>query len=145
MSNILFFLLAAFGASAVAVFAVTVPIDATGDTSQTTPEDKVTVTLRVDAAGLTLAHRPRQTPRRIARLCPHLAQAQRCLLLAGLTQALVDIKSHFPGSETILVVPDDDLHYDMVVTVFDATRDFKQPDGRRLRLFPEVIMSSLVK
>src|SRR6478735_8395429 len=55
MSNILFFLLAAFGASAVAILSVTVPVDASSDPSTDPPEDKVTVTMRADATGITIA------------------------------------------------------------------------------------------
>src|SRR3954447_17841821 len=63
MSNILFFLLAAFGASAVAVLSVTVPVDASSDPSTDPPEDKVTVTMRADATGITLGCQdPVKTP-----------------------------------------------------------------------------------
>lgn len=146
MSNILFFLLAAFGASAVAVFAVSVPIDATSDAANTPLEDKVTVTLRADAAGLTLGCTDPVKGPDALRVCARtLPKRGNAYDLPALTQALKEIKGRFPGSEAIMVVPDDDLHYETVVQLLDAARDFKQADGRRLPLFPEVIMSSLVK
>lgn len=146
MSNILFFLLAAFGASAVAVFAVTVPIDATADSSDAPPEDKITVTLRADAAGLTVGCTdPVKTPDELKVCARTLPKRGTEYDLPGLQAVLKDIKGRFPGSEAIMVVPDDDLHYETVVKLLDAARDIKQPDGKRLALFPEVIMSSLVK
>jgi biopolymer transport protein ExbD len=146
MSNILFFLLAAFGASAVAVFAVSVPIDATGDSSDRPPEDKVTVTLRADSMGLTLGCTdPVKTPTELAVCAKSLPKHGNDYDTAGLTAALKEIKAQFPGSESIMVVPDDALHYETVVKLLDAARDIKEPNGKRLLLFPEVILSSLVQ
>jgi len=146
MSNILFFLLAAFGASAVAVFAVSVPIDATGDSSDAPPEDKVTVTLRADSAGLTLGCTdPVKTPAELSVCAKTLPKRGGQYDTAGLTEALKEIKGRFPGSEAIMMVPDDTLPYETVVKLLDASRDIKGADGKRLPLFPDVILSSLVK
>jgi biopolymer transport protein ExbD len=146
MSNILFFLLAAFGASAVAILSVTVPVDASSDASTDPPEDKVTVTMRADATGITLGCQdPVKTPDEL-KVCDHrLPKRGTNYDTPGLVVALKDIKQRFPGSNTIMFVPDDDLHYETIVKILDAARDIKQPDGRRLPLYPDVVMSSLVK
>ena len=147
MSNILFFLLAAFGASAVAIFSVTVPVDASSEAAPSgPPEDRVTVTLRADAAGITLGcSDPVKLPEDLASCNVRLPKAGNKYDLPALTGALKAIKQKFSGASTIVVVPDDNIKYETVVSLLDAARDFKQPDGKRLQLFPDVVMSSLVK
>ena len=146
MSNILFFLLASFGASAVAVFSATVPVDASGDPNPGPPDEKVTVTMRIDDAGLTLGC---QGPSKLTdelRVCDKIIPKRgKDYDTAGLSDALKNIKSKFSGSNTIMVVPEDTLRYEIIVKVLDAARDIKSPDGKHLSLFPEVVLSSLVK
>ena len=58
---------------------------------------------------------------------------------------MVTIKKKFTGANTVVFVPDDDIKYSILVKILDVTRDYKQPDGTRLPLFPEVVMSGLVQ
>src|SRR5512137_1785092 len=55
MSNILFFLLAAFGATLIAVLPTTIPTRGDPSENVAAEEKKVTITVRADAQGLTLA------------------------------------------------------------------------------------------
>ena len=57
MSNILFFLLASFGASALAVLSTTVPVQSTEDSSIASEEDKVTVTVVASVKSLSCNHK----------------------------------------------------------------------------------------
>lgn len=146
MSNILFFLLAAFGASAVAVLAVTVPVDATSDPGTTPPDDKVTVTMRADATGVTLGCTSGTRTADDLKMCEvRLLKRGGEYDHTGLTSALKAIKQKFSGANTIVVVPNDELRYETIVKLLDASRDIKTSDGKRLLLFPDVVMSSLVK
>ena len=148
MSNILFFLLSAFGASAVALFSVTVPIDASDEqvASDAPPEDKTTVNLRADAQNITLScSNPAKLPADLTACAHVLPKREGRYDVPALSQALVGIKQAFAGATTIVVVPDDDVRYETLVELLDASRDVKQGDGTRLPLFVDVVLSSLVK
>ncbi len=148
MSNILFFLLSAFGASAVAVFSVTVPIDASAEASDSDapPEDKVTVTLRAEKSGLTVGCTdPAKTPEELKVCSARLARVGDDFDVGGMSQVLMKIKETFPGATTVIVVPDDDIPYETLVKILDGTRDAVDRGGTRLPLFPDVVLSSLVK
>ena len=145
MSNILFFLLSAFGASAVAVFSVTVPVDATSETSDAPAEDKVTVTMRADSTGVTLGCQdPMKLPDELKICSQRIGKKAGAYDLPGINGALKTIKEKFPGASSVIFVPDDDIKYQTLVKLLDAARDFKKGD-KKLPLFPEVVMSSLVK
>lgn len=145
MSNILFFLLSAFGASAVAVFSVTVPVDATSETSDAPAEDKVTVTMRADSTGVTLGCQdPMKLPDELKVCSQKIPKKAGNYDTQGINTALQGIKAKFPGASSVIFVPDDDIKYQTLVKILDSARDF-QKGNKKLPLFPEVVMSSLVK
>lgn len=151
MSNILFFLLAAFGATMVAILPTTVPVQSSSETSIEAEDDKVTVTVRAESNAITVSCE--STTMSKDALKPYGARMQARMKegdlkqlgveLRDLTAALRKIKEKFPGSKSMILVPDDDLRYEAIVAVMDAAREIKQPDGRRLTLFPEVVLSSI--
>lgn len=148
MSNILFFLMSAFGASAVAVFSVTVPVEASEQTAAepAPPEDRVTVNLRADAAGITLScSNPAKLPADLAVCARTLPKADGRYDLPALQKALLEIKQAFTGADTMVVVPDGDVVYETLVGILDAGRELKQPDGARLPLFVDVVLADLVQ
>ena len=144
MSNLLFFLLAAFGASVIAVLQTTVPVRSEDESSIDTAMDKVTVTLQVNAAGFTLNCESGTIPEE--QLAPYGAQlAKRAGAYDNdaLTVALKRIKERFPASKTIVMVPDDDIRYQVLVDIMDAARDWTGPGGQKRTLFHEVVMSGV--
>ena len=147
MSNILFFLLASFGASAVAVYSVTVPVDASADVrpADKQPDESVTVTLRADAGGISLGcSSPARLPETL-RICNQQVpkRAGQHDLVAVAT-ALKTIKQAFPLANTVVVVPEPAMPYQQVVWLLDTTRTVRLADGRRLPLFADVILSKMV-
>ena len=148
MSNILFFLLSAFGASAVAVYSITVPIDASGEASESDapPEDKVTVTLRAEKLSLTVGcTNPAKTADQLKVCSAKLPGQGNDFDIAGMSQVMLKIKETFPAATTVIVVPDDDLPYETLVKILDGTRDIVDKAGKPTSLFPDVVLSSLVK
>jgi len=154
MSNILFFLLAAFGSTLVAILPTTVPLR-TADVSPTieAKEDKVTVTLRVDATSLLMAlDSPTLPPEQLRALGAQLGRVTVTNArtgekleqydYAGLTAALKRVKERYPASQTMVLVPNDDIIYETVVEIMDAARDYQLPSGHKMVLFDEVVMSS---
>lgn len=147
MSNILFFLLAAFGASAVAVLSVTVPVDTPPTVAEDKPDDKVTVTLRADAGGFSLGcQAASKTPDELKDCSRRIPKkADRTYDLVALNGALIEIKTKFAGSDTLMLVPDDDINFEGVVHILDAARTMKQSNFRKLDLYPNTILSHLAE
>jgi biopolymer transport protein ExbD len=147
MSNILFFLLAAFGASSLAILATTVPVQSSEETSIAAEEDKVTVTLRAEAAaGFTVqCDSVTMTKEQLRAYGAKLAKVDGKFDLPGLTAALKRVKERFPGSSSLILVADDEIPYEQIVKIMDAARELKLPDGRKIILFPEVVLSGIFK
>jgi len=147
MSNILFFLLTAFGASSLAILATTVPVQSSEETSIATEEDKVTVTLRAEAtAGFTVqCDSVTMTREQLKAYGGKLPKIDGKFDMPGLTAALKNIKTRFPGSSSLILVGDDEIPYEQIVKIMDAARELKLPDGRKIILFPEVVLSGIFK
>jgi biopolymer transport protein ExbD len=147
MSNILFFLLAAFGASSLAILAATVPVQSSEETSIAAEEDKVTVTLRAEAtAGFTVqCDSTTMTREQLRAYGGKLPKIDGKFDLPGLTAALKKVKERFPGSSSLILVGDDEIPYEQIVKIMDAARELKLPDGRKIILFPEVVLSGIFK
>lgn len=143
MSNILFFLLATFGASVIAILPTTVPVRS-DDSSVDSALDRVTVTLRADAQALTIScESGTLTDEQLATYRARLGKRSGQYDHEALTAALKRVKERFPGSKTLVLVPDDDLLYDVLVKLMDASRETRLPQGGRMELFPEVVMSGI--
>ena len=144
MSNLLFFLLAAFGASVIAVLQTTVPVRTDDESSVDTAMDKVTVTLQVNAAGFTINCESGTIPEdQLNQYGAQLAKRAGAYDNPALTVALKRIKDRFPASKTMVMVPDDDIRYQMLVDIMDAAREWSGPGGQKRILFPEVVMSGV--
>lgn len=146
MSNILFFLLAAFGSTVVAILPTTVPVRSTDTAVAEAQEEKVNVSLRADATGLTLkAESSNIDPALLKDFAAKLPKKGDRYDFEGLTLALKRIKEKYPASKSMVLVPDDDMKYQLIVDIMDAARDYKVATGHRIELFPEVVLSGLVK
>lgn len=144
MSNILFFLLASFGAAVVSFVAVSVPVqsDAPGAPPKT---DSVTVNLRVMEGEyrLSLSNEAVEYEKLQAHkvAVPMKDGRYDNELLSSL---LYEIKKDFPASDTLIIVPSDETTYDEIIKIIDAARA-RDVDGKRLRLLPKVVVADLVK
>jgi biopolymer transport protein ExbD len=145
MSNILFFLLAAFGASIIAVLPTTVPLRSEDASSSLEAEEKkVTVTVHAGTEGLAVrCESASLTPEQLAPYGVRLPMKGKDYDLAGLTEALRRIKTEFPASKTLIVAPDDTLRYEVVIAILDATRSVRMPLGVKIDLFPSAVLSGL--
>jgi hypothetical protein len=54
----------------------------------------------------------------------------------GLNAQLKRIKDRFPASKTVVMVPDDDIRYQVLVDIMDAARDWTGPNKQRTVRFP---------
>lgn len=146
MSNILFFLLAAFGSSLVAILPVTVPLQSSGTTSIEADADKITLTVRAERGRLIIGCGSETLPPEVREICKSKIEnlPDGRYDLARFTAALRAIKERFPGSTSMIMVPDDDIEYDMVIRIMDSARELRAADnGIRTVLFPDVVLSGI--
>ena len=152
LSNIIFFLMASFGATVVAGLPASVPtISEAGDNDTATEEDKVTATVSISSSGeldVTIANNE-MLPEELkiyAKKIP--ATGAREINVKALTDHLFVVKEKFRKSKDIILVPADDVSYEMLIQVMDASREKRELlNGQWVfpELFPAVTVSSLVK
>ena len=144
LSNIMFFLLSTFGASAIAVLSVSVPLAGTDDGPPPMGPAPVTVTLQVDTQALTLDCSAADRPPEVfsscrQRLPRHAAAADR----QALQQALQRIRNNFAEAGTLVVLPQPPLPFAELVAVLDAARAITLPDGSTQPLFAQQVLARL--
>lgn len=147
MSNILFFLLAGFGAAIISFLAATVPVQSDSDAPPDAPRtDKVTVNLQIATEGYKISISNDRLPAEELTAAKQLiAKGGAAYDNAGLSRALLGIKQKYPASDTIMIVPSDSTVYEEIVAAMDASKDMKQQEGPRVRLFPKAVIADLVK
>lgn len=144
MSNILFFLLASFGAAVVSFVAVSVPVQS--DTPGADPKtDTVTVNLRIlpDGYRITASNEAVESSR-IEGVRATVPKGSEGYDNVALNQALQRVKLEFPGSDTLVIVPSETTVYSEIVEAMDAAREYVA-EGEKMRLLPKVVVADLVK
>ncbi len=151
LSNIIFFLMASFGAAVVAMVPVSVPtVSEAGDNDTAVDKDKVTATMRLLADGsvtITAANNDMH-PDELQKLKKTITPKDGQLDAGSITDHLWSIKSQFQASTDIIIVPDDDVTYELLIEAMDASRNrhlVVNGQSTYPRLFPKVVVSSLVK
>ncbi len=137
------------------VIQVSVPVaSTTGETDIAKEEDAVTLNLRVTATTFDLsASSDTLAPAEVKRLRATIPRvrgeaAAEAAILAQVSEAAYQIKGKYTASNTVIVVPDPDIPYEVVVAAMDAVRDIVQERGglkSKVTLFPRVVLSSMVK
>ena len=61
------------------------------------------------------------------------------------TELLKAIKQRYPASDTMIVLPEPGTAYRDVIDVLDVARDYETEEGRKVPLFPVVVMSRKVR
>ena len=151
LSNIIFFLMASFGAAVVAMVPVSVPtVSEAGDNDTAIEKDKITATMRLLADGsatITAANNDMH-PDDLRKLRKTIPPRDGTLDAPTITEHLWSIKSQFKASTDIIIVPDDDVTYELLIDAMDASRNRQVVvNGQNTypRLFPKVVVSSLAK
>ena len=151
LSNIIFFLMASFGAAVVAIVPASVPtISEEGANDTATEENKVTLTMKVSANGdvsVTIANN-QMLPEELTPYARAFAGKEGHLDSKAISDHLWSIKEKFRESKDCVIVPDDDVTYGQLVDAMDASRERHEVvDGKSVypQMFPAVVVSSLVK
>src|SRR5688572_9011961 len=100
MSNILFFLLAAFGATIVAILPTTVPVRSSDSSAQVEKEDeKVNVTIKAEAHQLTVnCDSPNIDPSKLKDLAAKIGKKDGSYDHASLNALVKRVKERYPAS-----------------------------------------------
>jgi biopolymer transport protein ExbD len=151
LSNIIFFLMASFGAAVVAIVPASVPtISEEGENDTATDENKVTLTLKLAANGdvsVSIANN-QMLPEELTPYAKSFAGKEGKIDAKAIGDHLWSIKDKFRESKDCVIVPEDDVTYGLLVDAMDAARErHLVVDGKSVypQMFPAVVVSSLVK
>jgi len=149
LSNLLFFLLAAFGATIVMVINGTVPVQSADESSVADNKRVVTVNISMKKEGFSVsALGTAFTQEELDRLGREIPLKGKEHDFVALGTCLKGIKQQFPKSDTVILTPEAGLRYELLVRAMDTAREYEARAGTVLRsfaLFPTVVVSTLVK
>ena len=151
LSNIIFFLMASFGAAVVAVLPTSVPtLSDSGENDTARDEEQVTVTMRLfqDGGVEISAANNDMLPEEFAPYEKKIPAKDGKMDLVAVNDHLWGIKNKFRKSKNIVIVPDDKVTYELLVDAMDVSRERHMvADGKSVypQMFPAVVVSSMVK
>lgn len=149
LSNLLFFLLAAFGATIVMVINGNVPVQSADESSVADTKRAVTLNVAMDKQGFQVsALGTAFTQDELDGMSRRISLRGASHDFGGLTKHLKDIKEKFPKSDTVILTPEAGIRYELLVRAMDASREYETKEGLSMRmvaLFPTVVVSTLVK
>lgn len=149
LSNILFFLLASFGAAILSYLAASVPVQAEGDESQQ-PEprkDKVVVNVQImkDGYRVNLSSDDVE-PEKMNKYRQVIQRTAEGYDIKQLNELMNAIKEEFPGSDTAMIVPNTETTYDEIVLTMDAVKDRATEDpDKPIKLLPKMVIADIVR
>jgi hypothetical protein len=149
LSNLLFFLLAAFGATIVMGINATVPVQSKDKSSVADTKQTVTAGISVGNSGFEISLQgTAQSEDELNRWHRKLPPQGGNLDYKGLTAYLLSIKQNYPKSDTCIITPELGVTYESLVLAMDAARETDvaiSGVSRLLPLFPTVVLSTVIK
>ncbi|MEL6189262.1 MAG: biopolymer transporter ExbD [Myxococcota bacterium] len=148
LSNIIFFLMASFGAAVVATIPTKVPTISEGNEDDIAKElDKVTVTMTLDRSGQVeiSAANHELLPSDLEPLETVIPGQSGTIDAERIEAHLWSIKEKYRASQDLVLVPEPDVTYEMMIQVMDASREREMVvEGKKVfpSLFPAVVVSS---
>lgn len=147
MSNILFFLLASVGASIVALLPASLPTRSDDAAGAEPPVNQVMMTVQITKDGFKASganERLSAADLAALRFTLRKGDAEWSMPYDELTRKMTEIKDKYKASDTVILLPEKEVPYEVIVKTMDATRG-KGREEERLNLFPKVVISDLVK
>jgi biopolymer transport protein ExbD len=155
LTTLLFFLLLSFGAVIIALINTTVP--ALGDDSSTSADtpDKtiVTMTVLITDKGFTVSGQAdgmtEQEMLKLGKSLPLKVEGGEKLYdYQGLNDFFLEVKRGHEKSDSVVLMPNPDIPYEVLVKTMDATREREIEENgkpKRIPLFPSAVVGSFVK
>jgi hypothetical protein len=150
LSNIIFFLMASFGAAVVAIIPASVPtISEKGDSDVAKEPDKVTLSMTVKRSGevvVSIANNDIEVEE-LAKHSRTFTAVDGKVDVKKLNEYLWTVKQKFPKSKEAVITPEGNVTYSMLIDAMDASRERAvKVDGRASpAMFPAVVVSSVVR
>jgi biopolymer transport protein ExbD len=150
LSNLLFFLLAAFGATIVMAINGNVPVSSSEKNDIAATRQTVTANVSVAKSGFDVQiFGSAQTPAELDRWRKHIPTKDgRELDYAALTEHLLAIKQEYPRSDTMILTAESGIKYETMVSTMDAARESNVKVGGTshvVPVFPTVVVSTVTK
>ena len=148
LSNLLFFLLAAFGATIVMGINASVPVQSSSsnlaDTSQS-----VTAGVSIEKGGFDVSVLgSAQTPDELDKWRKKIPLKQGTYDYDALAAHLLAIKQKYPKSDTMILTPDNGIDYGTMIQTMDTARETEvKVSGvtHMIPVFPTVVVSTVIK
>ena len=148
LSNLLFFLLAAFGATIVMSINATVPVSSSDKSDISSAKQTVTANVSIGKAGFDVSIFGSQKPAELDKWRRRIPLGQAGLDYPKLTEHLIAVKEQYPGSDTMILTAEPDIEYETMVKTMDAARESEVKVGGIMRVvpvFPTVVISTVTK
>jgi biopolymer transport protein TolR len=148
LSNLLFFLLACFGATIVMGINATVPVQSSSSSmSDTSQSVTAGVSLTKDGLDVNIlgTAQPQAELDKWRKRIPVKAGVYD---YAALTTHLLAVKQQYPKSDTMILTPDPGITYEVIIKTMDAARETEvQVAGatHEIPVFPTVVVSTVIK
>ncbi len=145
LSNLLFFLLAAFGATIVMAINGTVPVASSDKSDVASTHQTVTANVQVGKVGFDVSiFGAAQTPAELDRYRKRIPLREGALDYPALTLHLLAVKEQFPRSDTMILSTEPDTPYETMVMTMDAAREGEITVGgvtRQVPILPTVVLT----
>ena len=149
LSNLLFFLLASFGATIVMAINVNTPVQSADKSDVADTKQSVTVNVKMTPAGFEVsATGTQQSDDELAPLKKSIPNIGPDPDYATLSAHLMAIKEKYPRSETMILTPETGVQYAAIVHTMDIAREKEVRVGmsrKVIKILPTVVVSSVVK
>ena len=149
LSNLLFFLLAAFGATIVMAINGTVPVSSSDKSDVAATRQTVTANVNIGKVGFDVSiFGSAQQPAELERWRKRIALRDGALDYPALTAHLLAVKEQYPRSDTMILTTEPDVQYELMVLTMDASREADVTvEGltRQVPVFPTVVISTVAK
>lgn len=149
LSNLLFFLLAAFGATIVMAINASVPVQSADKSDVADIQKAVTVNVSLTKDGFDVGIlRSTLTPEEEAKWKRRIPLRDGAHDFATLTAHLVGIKEEYSKSDTMILTPEQETDYETMVKTMDAARETEVTvagQKRMIPILPTVVISTVNK
>lgn len=149
LSNLLFFLLAAFGATIVMAINASVPVQSPDKSDMADTQKSVTVNVSLTKEGFDVAiMRATLTPEEQQKWQKRIPLRQGTHDYAALSAHLVAIKEQYNKSDTMILTPEAGTDYDAMIKTMDAARETEVNVSGQMRtipILPTVVVSTVIR
>lgn len=155
---LLFFLMASFSLTVLGMIPTSVPVHSANESSQEEADEKlmITMNIQITSKGFNITGiNNALTAEDLQKLRTSIPRVKKELDFTALNKFLYGVKTKYPKSDTVILLPAKTIKYEQLVKTMDATRDWTEekvvgPAGQLIHppeiipLFPKAVVSALL-